>query len=68
MTANWSDARRHMVRVLKCFFAFAIAGTIVGMICNEWWLASIWLTAGCVAGVIGASASRRGSDYPHARG
>jgi uncharacterized ion transporter superfamily protein YfcC len=53
MTDTWFEARHHLERGLKLFFVVDVAGTVFGIIHNDWWLASIWLVAGCLSGVIG---------------
>ena len=59
MTDAWSEARHHLERGLKLFIVVDVAGIAFGIIQNDWWLASIWLAAGCLAGVIGTSVNQR---------
>jgi len=59
MTDTWSEARHHLERGLKLFVVVDVAGTVFGIIHNDWWLASIWLVAGCLAGVIGTPVNQR---------
>ena len=59
MTDTWSEALHHLDRGLKIFLAADVAGTIFSIIHNDWWLASTWLVAGCLSGVIRTSVDQR---------
>jgi len=59
MTDTWSEARHHLERGLKLFIVVAVDGIAFGIIWNDWRLASIWLVAGCLAGVIGIPVNQR---------
>jgi len=59
MTDSWSEAHRHLDRGLKLFFVADAAGTLFGVLHDDWRLASIGLVAGCLAAVVGTTANRR---------
>ena len=58
MTDTWSEAHHHLDGGLKFFVVVNAAGTVFGMLYDDWLLASICLIAGCLAGVIGTSVNR----------
>jgi uncharacterized ion transporter superfamily protein YfcC len=58
MTSTYSEAHRRLDRILIFFFVVCISGIIVGIINQDWWFAGVWVVAGFINGVIGASIRR----------
>lgn len=54
--ATYSEAHRRLNRILNFFLVCCIAGTLIGVIDNRWWFATVSLAAGFVTGAIEASA------------
>jgi MFS family permease len=54
--ATYSEAHRRLNRILNFFLVYCIAGTLIGVIDNRWWFATVSLAAGFVTGAIEASA------------
>ena len=63
MIATYSEAHRRLDNVLKIFFVVCVAGIVIGILNYDWWFATVWLIAGFINGIIGASVRQSAANF-----